>query len=103
MDASEATSIASDLQFITCIDVFSYAILVYDYFITLDSEVSFIWPGDWTLVKYIFFVNRYLPFIDASLVLYHQLHRPLTEDDCHILYLMTGWMFIFGIGLTERT
>ena len=43
---------------------------VYDYFLTLSREVELIWPSNWNFVKYLFFLTRYLPFLDVSVVLY---------------------------------
>ena len=43
---------------------------IFDYFITLQREVDFLWPTRWSLVKVLFFVTRYLPFVDMSLDLY---------------------------------
>ena len=37
---------------------------VYDYLSTLPREVSLIWPAQWSVMKVLFLVTRYLPFID---------------------------------------
>jgi hypothetical protein len=52
-------------------------------------------------VSYVVYPIPCLLLKDTAILPIDQLHRPLTEDDCHTLYLVTGWMFIFGIGLTE--
>ena len=33
------------------------------------SQISYIWPSRWTVMKSIYLVNRYSPFIDTSLSL----------------------------------
>ncbi|TFL06115.1 hypothetical protein BDV98DRAFT_652765 [Pterulicium gracile] len=96
-----ANEIDLDVRFVTSFDVASLALLVFDYFLTLDLEVALIWPSGWSLVKVIFLINRYMPFIDVPLALYHQLYRPQSESSCRSLYISTAWMFILGIGLTE--
>ncbi|KAG6916720.1 hypothetical protein DXG01_005600 [Tephrocybe rancida] len=39
----------------------SFALLVYEYFITLDKEVKYFWSGKWTPSRTLYLVNRYLP------------------------------------------
>jgi hypothetical protein len=50
------------LRFITYImDTFQ----VYDYLLTFEDEVEFMWEGRWNVLKIVFFLNRYLPFADC--------------------------------------
>ncbi|KAL5532582.1 hypothetical protein ACEPAF_4356 [Sanghuangporus sanghuang] len=45
---------------------------IYDvFFVTFDQEVTLVWPSRWNLVKALFFLNRYLPFVDTFLSLHH--------------------------------
>ena len=47
---------------------------VYDYFITFEREVEFIWPSKWTFIKTLFFVTRYSPFLDVTLDVFREWH-----------------------------
>lgn len=47
---------------------------VYDYFITFEREVEFIWPSKWTFIKTLFFVTRYSPFLDVTLDVFRAWH-----------------------------
>jgi len=49
--------------------VASVALLVYDYLITFPDEVAFIWEKAWTLSSFLFFITRYLPFLDSTFLL----------------------------------
>lgn len=40
---------------------------IYDYFLTLDSEISLIWGKEWNTLHVLFLVNRYLPFFEIVL------------------------------------
>lgn len=42
---------------------------VYDHLITLDDEVSLVWPVKWSLGKVLFMLARYPPYIDTVLSL----------------------------------
>ncbi|THU96295.1 hypothetical protein K435DRAFT_664735 [Dendrothele bispora CBS 962.96] len=38
--------------------------MLYDYFLTIDREIELIWFSDWNLVKVLYLIQRYLPFVD---------------------------------------
>ncbi|OAX31850.1 hypothetical protein K503DRAFT_870454 [Rhizopogon vinicolor AM-OR11-026] len=43
-------------------NVGTFAILIFDYCITLEAESKWVWHLKWTLVRSIFTISRYLPF-----------------------------------------
>lgn len=47
---------------------------VYDFLLSFPDEVNLIWPSRWNLIKVLFFLTRYLPFLDISLVLFCTWH-----------------------------
>ncbi|KAL5522497.1 hypothetical protein ACEPAG_8513 [Sanghuangporus baumii] len=72
MDASVPEILASG-QLYTVIDslqstkylaVACFALLVYDYFLTLEQEVKLFWRAKFTITRILFFLNRYLPPIN---------------------------------------
>ncbi|KAF9267720.1 hypothetical protein L218DRAFT_995301 [Marasmius fiardii PR-910] len=53
-------------------------VLIYDYFLTLGSEVSYVWTrGPWNFGKALFFLVRYPVFVSASLFFYGLKHVPV--------------------------
>ncbi|PFH46792.1 hypothetical protein AMATHDRAFT_153814, partial [Amanita thiersii Skay4041] len=38
----------------------------FDYLLTLDLELRFIWHSRWSIIKVLFLLARYSPFIDMS-------------------------------------
>ena len=38
---------------------------VYDYFLTLPDEISLVWFGRWSYMKYLYLLTRYLPIADV--------------------------------------
>ncbi|EKM54191.1 uncharacterized protein PHACADRAFT_210009 [Phanerochaete carnosa HHB-10118-sp] len=42
----------------------SYVVLLYEYLITLDDEISFIWTGGWTRARILYLANRYWPLVN---------------------------------------
>ncbi|KAG2753491.1 hypothetical protein P692DRAFT_20828998, partial [Suillus brevipes Sb2] len=48
-------------------NVGTFAVLIYDYCITLDAESQWVWHRKWTFVRFIFTASRYLPFFGIGL------------------------------------
>ncbi|KAG1836544.1 hypothetical protein DFJ58DRAFT_749778 [Suillus subalutaceus] len=44
-----------------------FAVLIFDYFITLEAESLWVWHRKWTFVRFIFTVSRYLPFFGIGM------------------------------------
>ncbi|KAG0698817.1 hypothetical protein DFH29DRAFT_81425 [Suillus ampliporus] len=61
---SEATALYVDtgLQASKYCNVATFAILVFDYCITLEAESQWVWHRKWMLVRFVFNISRYLPF-----------------------------------------
>ncbi|KAH6885572.1 hypothetical protein BKA70DRAFT_113605 [Coprinopsis sp. MPI-PUGE-AT-0042] len=52
------------------VDVSSLTLAIYDYVCTLKEEVGYMWTSQWSLGLCMFFLNRYLVFIDQTLLHY---------------------------------
>ncbi|KAF8994891.1 hypothetical protein BDQ17DRAFT_1251259, partial [Cyathus striatus] len=74
---------------------------LFDYFLTLGSEIDLIWPSPWNTVKVLFFLARYTPFIDLFNMAYHHFTYGLSERNCAASYHATGWLFLLGVSVTE--
>lgn len=68
------------LQLVKYISAAALAILVYDYFVTLHSEVQWAWGRKWGVVRITFIVSRYVPFAGAFMTLYSALKTWGTQD-----------------------
>lgn len=58
---STISNLEVELQVVTYVTVAFLALLVYDWIISLDREVSRIWRSDWSLVKVLYLYTRYAP------------------------------------------
>lgn len=66
---------------------------VYDWLLTLDEEVFLIWPSRFGVPKFLFFCNRYFPFIDLVFLTYGErvvLVLSSRTADHVLLVLMAG-------------
>ncbi|KAJ7638136.1 hypothetical protein B0H17DRAFT_484213 [Mycena rosella] len=98
----DESSIASAhlLQIVKYMDVVSITILVFDYLVSLDLEISLVWGSRWSLSKIFYMLARYPPFIDVPLVLWYGL-TPIAIKDCLPVYAAASWGTFFGIAMAE--
>ncbi|KAF8887424.1 hypothetical protein CPB85DRAFT_1441729 [Mucidula mucida] len=89
------------MQIVTYFDVASTALLVHEYILTFEQEVTLIWPSAWNITKILYLLTRYLPFVDAVLVLWHQFTPNMPLDQCYLAYKSTGWMFTISFAMAE--
>jgi len=82
-------------------DFASMAVLIYDYFLTLDAETRFVWRSSWNIGKVLFILTRYTAFLDTSIVLFVATYQPKSLDICPPLYGIAGWMEVIGITIAE--
>jgi hypothetical protein len=65
------------------IDTFSHryhlSTQIHDYFSTLPVEVSLIWTASWSVMKVLFLVTRYTPFVDMAVRMSCEKICPLLE------------------------
>ncbi|KAJ3510040.1 hypothetical protein NLJ89_g4895 [Agrocybe chaxingu] len=52
-------------------DIAACTVFVWDYLLTLGMEVQYVWPGRWTIIKAVYLLQRYLPFIDTLWIALH--------------------------------
>ncbi|KIM76345.1 hypothetical protein PILCRDRAFT_826328 [Piloderma croceum F 1598] len=45
-----------------------YTLLVWDFLLTFDDEVTYIWPRPWSIVQMIFLTNRYVNLVTLGIV-----------------------------------
>ncbi|KLO15276.1 hypothetical protein SCHPADRAFT_927310 [Schizopora paradoxa] len=81
------------------ITVASTILWVYEYLITLDKEVRFIWSRPMSLGKISFYMIRYFPFATGSAILYitvaHTSETATSLDRCHIVFVTLSCFIFF--------
>jgi len=92
---------ASLLQQVKYMDVASMTILVFDYLLSLELEVSLVWRSQWSISKILFMCSRYPAFIDVPLVLWYELAPNPDIKNCFPIYASSSWGTFFGIASAE--
>jgi len=89
------------LRIVSYADVAAATLLVWEYIVTLSSEITLVWPSRWGLLKILFILTRYLPFVDVPGILYTRLKPSITVGECSNAFKFTGWLMVFGIVIAE--
>ncbi|KAG1724739.1 hypothetical protein EDB19DRAFT_294567 [Suillus lakei] len=85
-----------DLQISKYTNIGSLAILIFDFCITFQDEVHWIWSRPWNLIRVIFTISRYLPFVGSGLTAYAALRvsgpcpPSLAENIIHIISIVAA-------------
>ncbi|KAF9441779.1 hypothetical protein P691DRAFT_765896 [Macrolepiota fuliginosa MF-IS2] len=72
------------------------AIMVLEWLLTFEMEVTLIWKAEWNVMKGIYIASRYLPFIGVPVALIVGLGEGFSAEGCMMLYKCVTWMS--GIG-----
>lgn len=103
-ELAEVAALAASLhrvQVNTLFSFASYGLLIYDYCLTFEAEVRLIWSANWNLTKMLFVLTRYPVFADAAMVLYYLVGSNLSPHTCTVLYNVSAWTYLWGIGAAE--
>ncbi|KLO07347.1 hypothetical protein SCHPADRAFT_945358 [Schizopora paradoxa] len=71
-------------------------VLVYDYFLTLGDEVKLVWPSKWSALKVLYFMSRYLAFVDASTMLVFLFRPNLSPNLCQATFRTASYFASAG-------
>ncbi|KAI3614949.1 hypothetical protein WG66_016784 [Moniliophthora roreri] len=80
--------------------IISSVLLLYDYLLTLDLEVNYIWKHPLTVRSVLFFLNRYTPFVDTFLLL-NGLFVSLSIEECEKQRKVVAIFIFVGTAISE--
>ncbi|KAF8990281.1 hypothetical protein BDQ17DRAFT_1472042 [Cyathus striatus] len=89
-------------QTVSYVHVANLSFLLYEYFITFPLEVKYIWNAPWGFIKIVYFITRYLPFSDTSLVLLRHFYPHLSAKHCYNLFITSICKSISQLIFTVR-
>ncbi|KAJ6568805.1 hypothetical protein B0H19DRAFT_1373275 [Mycena capillaripes] len=92
---------ASRIQMGKYANLASVAILFFDYLLTLNLEVTLVWPSRWSISKVLFVLSRYLPFLEIPFILYYIFARNPSLTHCRIINSTVIIARLIGIALAE--
>ncbi|PPR01741.1 hypothetical protein CVT24_001561 [Panaeolus cyanescens] len=90
------------LQLVRTFDLIACTMFVYDWALTLDLEIAMVWKSNWNLMKVLFLIQRYLPFIDTVfLVLLLKFGLGMDNAICKRVYAASGYLMASGTAISE--
>ncbi|KAF7292765.1 hypothetical protein MIND_01175000 [Mycena indigotica] len=98
---STSQLLASRMQTVRYMHVVDLTILLFDYGLTLDAEVSLIWDSRWTFSKALYLMSRYSPAFDVPILLYYSTVNNIPFKQCAQLQAASSWGTVFGIAVAE--
>ncbi|KDR72838.1 hypothetical protein GALMADRAFT_252122 [Galerina marginata CBS 339.88] len=78
-----------------------YSIVIFDYVLTFDKEVEYVWSSPWKPERILFFLNRYLPFIDIILFSQVMLNSSISFATCSMIARSSVWMILIGTMVSQ--
>ncbi|KAJ6588567.1 hypothetical protein B0H19DRAFT_1100124 [Mycena capillaripes] len=99
--ASNIALLASRLRIVNSMHVVNITILLFDYCLTLNAEISLMWSSKWSLSKVLFFLTRYSPVFDVPVEIYYSTVSNLSFEYCSQLHAASSWGTLFGMGVAE--
>jgi len=79
------------------------ALLAYDFILTFSDEIDLMWKRGRNLLSFIFFLNRYLPFVGVVIALTQQFTSQPTNPQvtCKAFFSIDGWFSIVGVNVAD--
>ncbi|KAH6885586.1 hypothetical protein BKA70DRAFT_1444979 [Coprinopsis sp. MPI-PUGE-AT-0042] len=78
------------------IDFVAPTLLIYDYLCTLQEEVGYMWTSQWSIGLVMFYLNRYLVFVDQILLYYYASMETPSETACRRVLRAGTWILMIG-------
>ncbi|SJL04501.1 uncharacterized protein ARMOST_07868 [Armillaria ostoyae] len=78
MDPRDVSQSLHDIRAVGYVLVASATVMIQEWAILFDQEVSLMWNSPWNLVKVLYLISRYSPIIDVAIA--HQEHIQLQAD-----------------------
>ncbi|KAH7921316.1 hypothetical protein BV22DRAFT_1038785 [Leucogyrophana mollusca] len=91
-----------DMQVVKYLGAIGVALLIYDWFLTFDDELTYIWNCPWNLIKVLYLITKYLPFIDtAVMVVFRDFRRGSSDETCRSALGFVVFMYAIGMSTAE--
>ncbi|KAF8892300.1 hypothetical protein BD779DRAFT_106140 [Infundibulicybe gibba] len=82
-------------------NVSSAIVLIYDWLLTIDSELAFVWNPRWNLGTLLYLLTRYSAFINAAVYLYGTVGYSIPPSVCGVFVSMSAWVLLFVTVVSE--
>lgn len=99
----ELFTVLNQLQVANYIDVVTLTVLAYDWALSLDAEVRYIWQSSWSLVKVLYILARYYGFARTAFIFFVDIaiqpSKPLCVAHLWIFTVGSGMILVTGVNI----
>ncbi|KAF8158468.1 hypothetical protein B0H34DRAFT_460434 [Crassisporium funariophilum] len=85
------------LRIDNCLWLASNTLLIFDYICTLQSEISYVWSCPRSIGLILFYLNRYLPFVDCLIMFSNMKLVPYNIETCIRFTSAASWVVTIGM------
>jgi len=85
------------------ITISSMIILIFDWLLMFEMEVSYIWQAPWNMMKVLYILSRYMPFIDITVAVLYVSGDILPVEICKILHQYVSVTYCVGLWIANAS
>ncbi|KAF4574424.1 hypothetical protein EYR40_005854 [Pleurotus pulmonarius] len=89
------------LKIATYVSTASMAFNMYDYLLTLPTEVKYVWQANWGVGKVLYLLSRYPLLFAAPLELRRLTSHVISEVQCRVLYSLVAYVLALTLVFSE--
>ncbi|EPQ55595.1 hypothetical protein GLOTRDRAFT_128818 [Gloeophyllum trabeum ATCC 11539] len=93
---------AARYQVVRYVQVVAMTLQIAEWCFIIGDEVEFIWPSPWSIMKCLYYISRYGPFIDTPLNVIYYLKFGISPRTCLVNYRVSSLSTFVGIVTAEN-
>ncbi|PBK96405.1 hypothetical protein ARMGADRAFT_1162874 [Armillaria gallica] len=101
MDPHDVSQSLHDISAVGYVSVASATVMIHEWAILFDQEVSLMWNSPWNLVKVLYIISRYFPILDVAITLQEHIQPQADPKTCLINYDISTMTTGVGITISE--
>jgi len=92
----ELVPVLGSIKTVSFLNVVSASLMIFDYLLTLQREIDYVWMRPFSYVSVLFMLVRYMPFFDLSMTLLQTFVPHPSSHFCITVYRLEGYSFGLG-------
>ncbi|KAK0197534.1 hypothetical protein F5146DRAFT_50317 [Armillaria mellea] len=101
MDPHDVNQSLHDIRAVGSVLVASATLMIHEWAILFDQEVSLMWQSPWNLVKVLYLISRYSPILDVIIALEEHIRPRVNPKTCRIYDDISITSASVGIAIAE--
>ncbi|KAK0502845.1 hypothetical protein EDD18DRAFT_1345691 [Armillaria luteobubalina] len=102
MDPHDISHSLHDIRAVGSVLVASATLMIHEWAVLFDQEVSLMWQSPWNLVKVLYLISRYSPILDVIIALEEHIRPRVIPKTCRTYDDISIMSASVGIAIAER-